>query len=404
MKLIVNYLCVSLYYAIGLLISLKYLFLYFVQVCSGASRPAEDLEDEDVSKDSKFDFHEETLKIKEQNVHFNFVSAGSPKNPLMLFLHGFPESWYIWKHQMSEFSHEYWTVAVDIKTNFRTIADRYFLVDSLKVFLDHLGRNRCILIGRDFGGSLVWSFLDKYPELVVKSIIINAPHPAVFKQELKKMSQLIKTSPNMFYLIPKLPEWHFSRKNYHKLDTLYKDAELSAAEMNTIKYHFKKNNSENLKNGLTVLRSNFIADTIFRPHSKISTAETYPQVLVIYTKSNPKYNDACFAHNFVKQALQVTEIQTKHGHYFQLNERSSKLLNKIIRDYFENPSKWDTDWNEEDKTTSGNVLKENFDEHEKEKVDKENVGEVFDKLIKQCNETIEDIKEDMDGKGEKKRE
>ncbi|KAI5739593.1 hypothetical protein M8J77_021107 [Diaphorina citri] len=66
MKLIVNYLCVSLYYAIGLLISLKYLFLYFVQVCSGASRPAEDLDGEDVFKDSKFDFHEETLKIKEQ--------------------------------------------------------------------------------------------------------------------------------------------------------------------------------------------------------------------------------------------------------------------------------------------------------------------------------------------------
>lgn len=33
----------------------------------------------------------------------------------------------------------YRTVAVDIKTNFRAIADRYFLVDSLKVFLDHLG-------------------------------------------------------------------------------------------------------------------------------------------------------------------------------------------------------------------------------------------------------------------------
>lgn len=73
MKLIVNYLCVSLYYAIGLLISLKYLFLYFVQVCSGASRPAEDLDGEDVFKDSKFDFHEETLKIKEQVSQMFFV-------------------------------------------------------------------------------------------------------------------------------------------------------------------------------------------------------------------------------------------------------------------------------------------------------------------------------------------
>lgn len=159
---------------------------------------------------------------------------------------------------------------------------------------------------------------------------------------------------------------------------------------------------ENVKNGLSLVRSNFIADTIFRPHSKTATSETYPQVLIIYTKGNPHYNDTCFAHNHLKAAIQITEIQTKHGHYFQLNETSSKLLNKVIKDYFENPSKWETNWNEEDKTTSGNILRENFDEHDIEK--KENVGEVLDKLIKQCNETIENIKEDIAQVGEKKSE
>lgn len=97
----------------------------------------------------------------------------------------------------------------------------------------------------------------------------------------------------------------------------------------------------------------------------------------------------------------MTEIQTKHGHYFQLNERSSKLLNKIIRDYFENPSKWETDWNEEDKATSGNILKENFDEDVE---DGKTVGEAIDKLLKKCNDTIENIKEDIEDSGDKKNE
>ncbi|KAL1459602.1 hypothetical protein WDU94_011567 [Cyamophila willieti] len=407
MKSLLNYLCVLFYYTIGLFISLKYVVLYCVQLCSGSSTIVDNTEENEekplLYKDLKFDFHEEKLKINEQHIEVSFVSAGSPKSPLMLFLHGFPEFWYIWKHQMKEFSKEYWTVALDFNTNDSKIADRDFLVDCIKVMLDHFGRNRCILIGRDFGGSLVWSFLNKYPELVVKSVIINAPHPAIFKQELRKVSQLAKTSQQMFYLVPKLPEWYFSRNNLQKLDTLYKDAELSADEISAMKQHFKKNTFENLKNGLTTLRSNFIADTIFRDHSKVSTAETYPQVLTIYTKSNSHYNDSCFGHNFVKEALQVTEIQTKHGHYFQMNERSSKLLNKVIRDYFENPSKWETNWNEEDKTTSGNILKENFDENDEEKKDN-TVGETFDKLIKQCNETIENIKEDIKEAAEKKKE
>lgn len=155
-----------------------------------------------------------------------------------------------------------------------------------------------------------------------------------------------------------------------------------------------------MRNGLNLIRSNLIADTIFRPHSKTSTSESYPQVLVVYTKANPYYKDSCFAHNHVKQALQVTEIQTKHGHYFQLNERSSTLLNKLIRDYFENPSKWETNWNEEDKTTSGNILRENFDDEG----EGETVGHAVDKLLKQCNETIENLKEDISGEGDKKNE
>ena len=33
----------------------------------------------------------------------------------MVFVHGFPEFWYSWRHQIKEFSKDYWVVAVDMR-------------------------------------------------------------------------------------------------------------------------------------------------------------------------------------------------------------------------------------------------------------------------------------------------
>lgn len=41
------------------------------------------------------------------------MEKGNPKNPLVVFVHGFPEFWYSWRHQIKEFSKDYWTIAID---------------------------------------------------------------------------------------------------------------------------------------------------------------------------------------------------------------------------------------------------------------------------------------------------
>jgi pimeloyl-ACP methyl ester carboxylesterase len=43
-----------------------------------------------------------------QGIKIHYVEKGDPKNPLMLFLHGYPEFWYSWRHQLKEFSRDYW--------------------------------------------------------------------------------------------------------------------------------------------------------------------------------------------------------------------------------------------------------------------------------------------------------
>ena len=49
--------------------------------------------------------------------------------------------------------------------------------------LDHLGRERCILVGNDWGGYAAWVFASAYPQRVERLIILNAPHPAIFLRE-----------------------------------------------------------------------------------------------------------------------------------------------------------------------------------------------------------------------------
>lgn len=50
-----------------------------------------------------------------QGVKLHYVEKGDSSKPLMLFIHGFPEFWYSWRHQIKEFSKDYRTVAVDMR-------------------------------------------------------------------------------------------------------------------------------------------------------------------------------------------------------------------------------------------------------------------------------------------------
>lgn len=43
-----------------------------------------------------------------QGIRLHYVEAGDSSKPLMLFVHGFPEFWYCWRHQITEFSKDFW--------------------------------------------------------------------------------------------------------------------------------------------------------------------------------------------------------------------------------------------------------------------------------------------------------
>lgn len=111
---------------------------------------------------------------------------------LALFLHGFPEFWYAWKNQLTEFAGEYQAVAPDLRgynlSSKPAPVEQYqvpHLVEDVVALAAHLGHKQFFLVGHDWGGVVAWATALYHPESVKKLVIINAPHPAIFARELQ---------------------------------------------------------------------------------------------------------------------------------------------------------------------------------------------------------------------------
>jgi len=132
-------------------------------------------------------------------VTLHYVSEGSGK--LLLFLHGFPQFWYEWKGQLSEFGQDYHAVAPDMRgynlsSKPRAVDDYAIpkIVDDIRQLITHLGHDRCTLVGHDWGGVIAWSFAGRYPDVLDRLVVINCPHPAIFRRELRHNSDQQKAS------------------------------------------------------------------------------------------------------------------------------------------------------------------------------------------------------------------
>lgn len=114
-------------------------------------------------------------------VLLHFVEMGS--GPAVCLCHGFPESWFSWKHQIPALAQAGFRVlAVDLKGYGESSAPPEIEEYSLEVlckdmvtFLDKLGILQAVFIGHDWGGMLVWSMALFYPERVRAVASLNTP-------------------------------------------------------------------------------------------------------------------------------------------------------------------------------------------------------------------------------------
>jgi pimeloyl-ACP methyl ester carboxylesterase len=122
-------------------------------------------------------------------VKIHYVTAG--KGPLMVLIHGFPDFWYTWRAQIPEWSRHHQVVAIDQRgynlSDKPEGVENYALdklVGDVAAVIRHLGRDKAIIVGHDWGGLVAWTLAMSRPELVERLVILNLPHPRGLYREL----------------------------------------------------------------------------------------------------------------------------------------------------------------------------------------------------------------------------
>lgn len=165
--------------------------------------------------------------IATNGITLHYVTQGD--GPLMLLLHGFPEFWYSWRHQIPVFATHYKVVAVDLRgyneSDKPSDVAAYRLtelIQDVKGVIEGLGFDRCILVGHDWGGAIAWAFAYTYPALVERLIVLNIPHPVCFKAGLRAPQQLLRSWYIFAFQLPLLPEWLIRRNDYQILESVFR--------------------------------------------------------------------------------------------------------------------------------------------------------------------------------------
>jgi epoxide hydrolase 4 len=146
------------------------------------------------------------------DVRLHYVEAG--EGPLVLLLHGFPQFWYQWRHQIPAL----------VEAGFRVVAPdmrgynlsdklpgvRAYRVELLARDVERLilacGERTATVVGHDWGAIVAWIAAMRHPERVQRLAILNVPHPARFLEGLLSPMQLLRSSYIFFFQIPRLPE------------------------------------------------------------------------------------------------------------------------------------------------------------------------------------------------------
>lgn len=157
----------------------------------------------------------EQLSIAANGLRFHALAAGPADGPLLLLLHGFPETSHGWSRLIAPLATAgFRVVAPDQRGIGRSskpegIAayriDR--LADDVVAIVRALGRERAQVVGHDWGGAVTWYLAEHHADVVERAAIIDVPDGHTFQRYLRRHpSQMLKSWYMLFFQLPRLPE------------------------------------------------------------------------------------------------------------------------------------------------------------------------------------------------------
>ena len=119
--------------------------------------------------------------VKTNNIRMHVAEQG--EGPLVLLVHGFPESWYSWKHQLAALAAAgYRAVAMDQRGYGQT--DKPEAVEAYNIFqlagdlvglVQALGEEQAIIVGHDWGSPVTWHAAQLRPDIFRAVALMSVP-------------------------------------------------------------------------------------------------------------------------------------------------------------------------------------------------------------------------------------
>lgn len=174
------------------------------------------------------------------DIALNVSEYGPAGGPLVILLHGFPDFSLAWSHQAPALVAAGYRVVVPDQRGYnlsdkpRGIAsyDLGRLAVDVIALAASYGEDRFAVVGHDWGASVAWWLADKFPQHVRRAAMINAPHPAIWRDAMQNDPRQRRLSSYVRILaLPWLPELILRAGHYKALadsirtsrDTLSKD-------------------------------------------------------------------------------------------------------------------------------------------------------------------------------------
>lgn len=161
-------------------------------------------------------------------IRLHYAETGSGDD-LVILLHGFPEFWYSWRHQLTALGERFHVIAPDMRgynlsdkpprvEDYSTDA----LADDVIGLIDHFGASKAAIVGHDWGAGVAWAVAQKYPERLSKLAVLQVPPADAWRANLT-LAQLLRSWYMFFFQLPRVPEWVIRRNSFIGLNRVFKE-------------------------------------------------------------------------------------------------------------------------------------------------------------------------------------
>jgi pimeloyl-ACP methyl ester carboxylesterase len=163
------------------------------------------------------------------DIRLHYAECGYENDRLVILLHGFPECWYSWRHQLPVLGERYHVVAPDMRgynLSDKPVGKSNYVIDLLVKdvvnLIRHFGKDKAAIVSHDWGAGVAWAVAKRHPEAVTKLVAMQVPPPAGWRANFT-IKQLLSSWYMFFFQLPKLPEWWASSNDFARIDKMYRE-------------------------------------------------------------------------------------------------------------------------------------------------------------------------------------